>query len=325
MENLLEAWKEFARGKRSKRDVQEFEQRLMTNIISLHNDLISKRYAHSEYHAFSISDPKRRDIHKAQVRDRLLHHALYRVLYPFFDRVFTSHAYSCRKEKGTHKAMLMFGRFFRTVSRNDTQTVWVLKCDVRKFFASIDHAVLRKILARYVSDQDILELFDRVIGSFCSTREGVGLPLGNLTSQLLVNVYMNEFDQYVKHRLRAKHYIRYADDFVLMHEDREVLEEWLVQIGYFLRDNLKLDLHPNKVSIKTFSSGVDFLGWVHFSDYKVLRTATKKRMLKRLEKNPVDSSVQSYKGMLKHGNARKLEMAVDLLASKADPESEIFF
>ena len=134
-----------------------------------------------------------------------------------------------------------------------------------------------------------------------------GLPLGNLTSQLLVNIYMNEFDQYVKHKLKAKYYVRYADDFVLLSRDKTKLEQTLRYIEVFLRDRLKLKVHPDKVSITTVASGVDFLGWVHFSDHRVLRTSSKRRMFWLLqERAGQEATKQSYLGMLKHGNTKKL-------------------
>ena len=134
-----------------------------------------------------------------------------------------------------------------------------------------------------------------------------GLPLGNLTSQLLVNVYMNEFDQFVKRELKVKYYIRYADDFVFLSDNKVYLENLLPKISDFLGNKLKLELHPNKVFIKTIASGVDFLGWVHFPHHRVLRTTTKNRMLKKLYENPKEASQQSYLGMLKHGNTHKLQ------------------
>ena len=214
-DNLLEAWKEFIRGKRNKLDVQEFSLKLMDNLFILHEDLNSGKYKHGGYKAFNISDPKPRNIHKASVRDRLLHHAIYRILYPFFDKIFISDSYSCRIKKGTHKALNRFRAFAYTVSSNHTRTCWILKCDIRKFFASIDHIVLQNILKKYITDADILWMLDQLINSF-NTKDkiDVGLPLGNLTSQLFVNIYMNEFDQFVKHSLKAKYYIRYADDFI---------------------------------------------------------------------------------------------------------------
>ena len=309
---MLGAWKEFVAGKRKKDDVQKFQSRLMDNILALHRDLKSKTYRHGAYEAFKINDPKPRDISKAIVRDRLVHHAIYSILYPFFDRTFIADSYSCRKEKGTHKAMNRFRAFAYKVSNNHTRTVWVLKCDVRKFFASIDHACLMDIINRYIPDQDIVSLIARIIGSFHSTREGVGLPLGNLTSQLLVNIYMNEFDQFAKHRLKAQHYIRYADDFVLLSTDKQWLENALIAIDDFLQDKLRLTLHPDKISIRTIASGIDFLGWVHFPDHRVLRTSTKKRMFRGIKtQQGKDETVQSYLGLISHGNTKKLQRKVE--------------
>jgi len=310
VENLLGAWDDFVRGKRKKRDVQEFGFRLMDNIFELHSELVSFRYKHSEYWAFKINDPKPRDIHKASVRDILLHHAIYRKLYPFFDRTFVDASYSCRKRKGTHKACDRFAAMLRSVGGNNTCTVWVLQCDVRKFFASIDHQILFSVLRTRISDKKILWLLYQVVGSFSSGIGNTGLPLGNLTSQLLVNIYMNEFDQFVKHTLRARYYIRYADDFAIVSTDRIELVEILDRSRCFLLEKLKLELHPSKVSLKTFVSGVDFLGWVHFPHHRILRASTKKWVFRRLRENPSRETVDSYRGMLSHGNAHKLEVKV---------------
>lgn len=306
LENLLEAWKEFLKGKRSKKDVQQFQYRLSDNVLDLHDDLKSKTYTHGGYYAFNISDPKPRDIHKASVKDRLLHHAIYRRLYPFLDPAFIYDSYSCRKLRGTHRALVRFKSFTNKASANNTKVLWILKCDIRKFFASIDQAILIDILHKRISDPDVVWLIKRVIESFESTAPGKGLPLGNLTSQLLVNVYMNEFDHFMKHQIKAKHYIRYADDFVIMSRDKEWLQEILYHIETFLWQRLSLRLHPNKISIQTFSSGVDFLGWVHFPDHRVLRSATKQRMLRNLASTPTKERMASYLGMLTHGNTGKI-------------------
>ncbi|MCX6786407.1 MAG: reverse transcriptase/maturase family protein [Candidatus Kaiserbacteria bacterium] len=314
MNNLLGAWKEFLKGKRRKKDVQEFQYRLSDNIIELHNDLKNKNYTHGGYHHFKISDPKQRDIHKASVRDRLVHHALYRQLYPFFDHTFIADSYSCRNRKGTHKAMNRFRSFARKVSKNNTRTCWVLKCDIRKFFASIDQKVLMGIIGAYIPDERIRILVGNIVSSFNSGMAGKGLPLGNLTSQLLVNIYMNEFDQFAKHKLKAKYHIRYADDFVFLSHDREWLVSLLPRIHDFLHNHLSLELHPNKVSIQTLASGVDFLGWIHFPDHRVLRTATKRRMFRRIkEVSDKKETIQSYLGLLSHGNTYKLRQKLDLL------------
>lgn len=306
IENLLDAWQEFVRGKRIKADVQKFSFRLMDNILTLHDDLANLTYRHGGYHAFNISDPKPRSIHKASVRDRLLHHALYRKLYPFFNRTFISDSFSCRLRKGTHKAINRFRAFSYRVSKNNTKICWILKCDIRKFFANIDHGILSKIIGQYIPNRDILWLLENIIKSFSSNIQGVGLPLGNLTSQLLVNIYMNEFDQFVKHKLKARYYIRYADDFVIFSEDKNWLGKQIFPIREFLQNRLKLELHPNKIYLETLSSGVDFLGWVNFFDHRVLRTNTKRRMIKIIKENPDTQTINSYLGLLRHGNTHKI-------------------
>ncbi len=249
---LLQAWEEFLRGKKKREDVAIFQNRLMDNIFDIHTDLLNRTYAHAGYVAFKINDPKPRDIHKATVRDRLVHHLLYRELYEYFDSKFIYDSYSCRVGKGTHKAINRFRGFGRAVSKNDTRTCWVLKCDIKKFFASIDHEILKSILRKYLEDEDLMRLLENIIESFCTDgKQGVGIPLGNLTSQLLVNIYMNEFDQFVKHKLKVKYYIRYADDFVFLSEDKEYHESLIPLVSEFLETHLKLTLHPDKLFLKT--------------------------------------------------------------------------
>ena len=285
----------------------------------LHRELLNKIYRHGGYQAFKINDPKPRDIHKANIRDRLVHHAIYKILYPYFDRKFIYDSYSCRIGKGTHRAMNRFRNFSWKVSKNNTLTIWILKCDIRKFFASIDHNILENILAKYIDDSDTLWLLGQIIGSFNSENfRGVGLPLGNLTSQLLVNIYMNEFDQFIKRKLKIKYYIRYADDFVFMSENRNLLKNILSEIKNFLRSKLKIRPHPDKVYIKTLASGIDFLGWIHFPDHRILRNATKWRMYRKLSEHPTNKTYQSYKGLLEHGNTWKIERKLERLYIKTN-------
>lgn len=313
MDNLLAAWLEFLPGKRKRKDVAEFSLYLMDNILALHQDLVDKTYRHGGYHAFRINDPKPRDIHKTSVRDRLVHHAIYRALYLYFDRKFIFDLYSCRRGKGTHRALDRFRQFARQASQNHTHTAWVLKGDIRKFFASIDHGVLLGVLQKYLDDPDIFWLLREVIGSFHTPgRPGVGLPLGNLTSQLLVNIYLNPFDQFVKRRLKVNFYLRYADDFVIFHMNRQRLEDFLKSIKGFLRSHLCLKLHPQKVSITTVASGIDFLGWVHFPHHRVLRTTTKRRMIKRIRSTTNEHIIKSYFGLIKHGDTYKIRKQFQL-------------
>lgn len=311
VENLLEAWREFVRGKRHKSDVQQFSFNLMDNLIQLHRDLAGNTYYHGPYQAFKINDPKPRDIHKATVRDRVLHHAVYRQLYWHFHQKFIADSFSCRLGKGTHKALSRFQKFAYQVSCNHTKTCWILKCDVKKFFASIDQQILLTMLKKHISDQKIVNLLRDIILSFHSSKTGVGLPLGNLTSQLLVNIYLHELDQFIKHTLRIKYYLRYADDFLILSRDQSQLTDLISPLSDFLRHNLNLELHPGKIFIKTLASGVDFLGWVHFLDHRVLRTSTKRRMLKKVKTNPTEATINSYLGLLSWGNSFKLRL--DLL------------
>ncbi len=310
MENLLAAWKEFIKGKRNKKDVQEFQLRLFDNIYNLHLELKNKNYHTGGYHMFKLHDPRPRDIHKASVRDRLLHHAVHRQLYIFLDKTFIDDSYSCREGKGTHRALNKFRRFGYKVTSNNTKTAWVLKCDIKKFFASIDQEKLLKILEVHIPDKDILSLLSILIRSFHGNIPGTGLPLGNLTSQIFVNEYMNEFDQFMKHTIKAKYYLRYTDDFIIMNQDKILLQNMLIEIKKFLHEKLGLTLHPNKVFLKTLASGIDFLGWIHFPHYRVLRTSTKRRMIKNLKDNQKAETIASYRGMLKHGNTYKLQQKV---------------
>lgn len=300
------AWQEFICGKRKREDVTKFSLYLIDNILVLHRELTEKTYHHGPYQAFKINDPKPRDIHKASVRDRLLHHAVYRILYPYFDKKYIFDSYSCRTGKGTHRAINRFRTYGRKVTRNNTRTVWILKGDIRKFFASIDHQTLIIILRKHINDEDAIWLIKEIIESFHTNKVGVGLPLGNLTSQLLINIYMNEFDQYVKRKLKIEYYIRYADDFIIFHKNKCFLENLIPEIELFLKNNLKLSLHPDKVFIKPLSSGVDFLGWINFPHHRVLRTTTKRRMFRKLMQNHSKASLASYIGMLSHGNTYKV-------------------
>jgi len=312
-ENLLAAWQEFIRGKRYRRDVLAYERFFVTNLLKLHGKLVDGTYRHGEYTAFTVSDPKTRHIHKATVEDRIVHRALYRALYRYFDRRFVIDSYSCREGKGTHLALARFATLARRASRNHQRTLWVLQCDIRKFFASIDQAFLLRLLGKSIDDGRLLGLVGKVVGSFTSGVPGKGLPLGNLTSQLFANIYMNELDQFMKHCLKARHYIRYADDFVVMSHDKSWLHAIRAEVEEFLARQLRLSLHPDKVHVRTLASGVDFLGWVHFPNHRVLRTTTKLRMLRRLAGPDVPTeTMQSYLGLLSHGNAEKLCRRIEL-------------
>ena len=218
--NLLLTWGEFINGKKNKKDVQEFSLCLMDNIFQLNSELKNQTFKHSPYTPFFVCDPKLRKIHKATVKDRVLHHAVFRVLYPIFDKSFIADSYSCRNYKGTHRAVNRLRGFALRVSQNNTRNCFVLQCDIKKFFDSIDHKILLELLKKKIQDEKMFWLLDRIVGSF-SVFTGVGLPLGNITSQLFANIYLNEFDQFIKHKLRLKFYIRYCDDFIILSENKK--------------------------------------------------------------------------------------------------------
>ena len=320
--NIFVSWEEFKEDKRNKDDVQVFEYNLERNLFELGLDLKYKRFVHSPYESFYIRDPKLRHVHKASVRDRILHHAIFRILNPLYDRTFIANSFSCRIGKGTHKGVLAVERMIRSESQNFTRPCFALKCDIRKFFDNIDHQILLKILGRKIIDHDVMRLLEIIIGSFSTNQTSLfdrqGLPIGNLTSQLFANVYMNELDQFVKHKLRIVNYARYSDDFVIVSTDRAYLNKSLVSIENFLNQDLKLSLHPNKISIRACHQGVDFLGYVALPHYRLVRAKTKRRIFRKLKErialfrngniseDALSQSLQSYLGVLSHANAFQL-------------------
>lgn len=321
LENLFSAWDKFKSDKQNKEDVQKFEWQLEENIFQLHRDLKYKKYKHGTYFSFYIHDPKQRHIHKATVRDRILHHAVFAVLNPIFEPTFISSSLSCRINKGTHKGINILEKTLRQISGNNSKQCFLLKCDVKKFFETIDHSVLMNVISKRIKDEDAMWLLKEIIESFSSKYSlftQKGLPIGNLTSQIFANIYLNEFDQFIKQKLKVKNYIRYTDDFVIVSNDRTYLKELIISIRDFLSDKLALKLHPKKVNIKRFHKGVDFLGYIVFPHHKLLRTKTRQRIFRKLSKRvneykmglinkqTLEQSLQSYLGVLSHADAYNL-------------------
>ena len=309
LENIFQAWDEFVKGKRKKKDVMEFHRNLEDNLFKLRKSLKNRTYRHGGYQDFYVHDPKRRHIHKANVEDRIVHHLLYKYLYDISDKSFIFDSYSCRLNKGTHKGVSRLKSFTRKISHNYTRECWALKLDIKKFFASVDHEILLKLLKKRIEDKDILCLLRNVIDSF-HTEEGKGIPLGNLTSQVFANIYLNELDQFVKHILKIKFYIRYADDFIILDSKKDIYYRYTSILAVFLKDNLKLELHPKKISLRNLRWGIDFLGYIVLPHYIFVRTKTKKRMFKKLKEKVVlenfNQSLQSYLGYLSHANTYRL-------------------
>jgi RNA-directed DNA polymerase len=313
--------------------VSAFELDLESNIFSLHDALVDGTWKPDPYKIVTIKDPKLRIIHIASVRDRLLYQAVHQALYQVFDSSLIHDIYSSRVDKGTHRGVQRLEEFARRASANHTRSAFVLKCDIRKFFDSIDHRILFELISRRITDERLRLLVYKIIDSFRHS-PGKGLPLGNVTSQLFANVYMNEFDQFMKKIIKAEHYIRYCDDFVIIHESHAFLASLVAPISRFLHSWLSLKLHPGKVEIRKPIQGVDFLGYVAMPCYRVLRTSTKRRMFNKISRlrralentqisqKSYEQALQSYRGMLSHCKSKKISDSLKLSFSAGPAKSQ---
>ena len=309
-ENVFSSFYGFLAGKKKKKDVIEFSVKLEDNLFALSQSLQSMAYQPGSYESFYVRDPKVRLIHKASVPDRIVHHLVSQELEKIFEPAFIRHSYSCRKQKGTHRGVHALRNMALELRGNDQKTVWALKCDIKKFFASVNHIVLSEILSRQIKDKDCLLLVSKIINGFPS-----GIPIGNLTSQIFSNIYLNELDTFVSQKLKIKDYVRYADDFVILSRNRSYLESLLPKIAYFLKSKLNLDLHPGKIIFRKFRSGIDFLGYIVFPTQILPRTKTKRRLIRKIRekiekykegkitKEKLNQTIQSYLGYLKHANS----------------------
>lgn len=285
--------------------MQKFQFNLEDNLFELHSRLKSKIYTHGSYQSFYVCDPKLRHIHKASIKDRVVHQAVFRMLYGDFDKRFIFDSYSCRLKKGTHSAVRRLEKFARCASYNYRRPIFALKCDIKKFFDSIDQRILLHLIKRTVRDQKTTWLIGKIISSF-ATLPGKGLPLGNVTSHLFANIYLNKLDQFLKHVLKQRFYLRYCDDFIILDRDKERLIELVEPISDFLENRLKLSLHPDKIIMRKLRQGVDFLGYVTLPHYRVIRTKTKRRLLRLVN----DENIDSYLGICCHASANGIERLI---------------
>jgi len=293
-----------------------FEINLEENIFSLYKELKSGSYEHGNYECFKIADPKERIVHKAQIKDRIVHQAVYRVLYSIFDKQFIYDSYSSRIGKGTHRAVKRLKHFTENISRHYSEPCFAVKMDVRKFFHSIDHCILKELIAKQIKCQKTLKLITQIIDSFF-TDKNKGLPIGNVTSQLFANIYLDKLDRFIKHRLKVKYYIRFCDDFVVVKNNND-FNTISIAINDFIGKKLGLKIKEVKSRVRKISWGFDFLGFVVLPHHLVMRTKTKKRILRKVvEKNQLfqqgqisytkyKSTINSYRGLLKHSNNYKL-------------------
>lgn len=332
-ENLLDAANKAAKGKRERGYVLLFFQKLEDNILELADELQTCRYSPGQYRTFTIYEPKKRMISAAPFRDRVVHHALMNIIGPVLENSFIYDTYANRKSKGTHRAIRRYQAFLR-------QFDYALKCDIKKYFPSIDHAILKTLLRRRIADERTLWLLDRIIDNsneqefvcdyyfgdtlFSPLERRKGLPIGNLTSQFLANFYLSDFDHFIKEELGCKGYLRYVDDFVLFDNSKYLLKERHYRLTAYL-DTLRLKLNPARVMLYPCTVGTAFLGQVIYRNHRRLRGENVRKCRRRLkawEENPpenVEHRIASWLGHATQADARGLVKALNLKLTDFTP------
>lgn len=324
-ESLHNAWVKTAKGRTRQRDVIAFRSNLEPNLIEIHQSLIHKTYETGPYHRFHIFEPKRREISSLPLKDRVAQHALISVIEPIFDARMIDQSFACRVGKGAHKGVDTVQRYIRRVKR-EHGAVYALKADISKYFPSICHDALKRMLHRHITCKDTLWLIDGIIDS--SADPGAltprGIPIGNLSSQLFANVYLNELDYFVKHTLQEPYYARYMDDFVVIHHDkfhlhkmRRAIEDFLwAELG--LRTNSKTQVFP----VGDGGRALDFLGYRIWPTHRALRKDSINRMKRKMKRmaakyhrgeitwDDIDPVIMSWIGHARHANTYDLRTKV---------------
>lgn len=280
LRNLHTAYCKARKGKRYAEEILEFSYALEENLLKLKEELETHTYEHGTYKEFYVRDPKKRLIRAAPFRDRVMHHALCNIIEPIFDCRFVYDSYACRNNKGTHKGVERLQKFVRSDKDN-----YALKCDISKYFDSVNHKFMLGLIAKRIKDKEIIWLARLILESSVTYKESgaCGIPIGNLTSQLFANIYLNELDYFVKHKLKVKHYIRYVDDFIFLQESKQSLHEIKKQVIGFL-ESLRLGIHTKRAVVFPVSLGIDFLGYRVFNSYRLLRKSGVKKFLTQLKK-----------------------------------------
>ena len=346
---LYEAYRCARKGKRYRDEVMRFTADLEGNLINLSNHLIWESYEVGPYHPFYVYEPKKRLVMSLQFPDRVVQWAIYNVLAPFYDKMFINDTFACREGKGSHAAADRLQYWMRKVDRKP-ETWYYLKLDISKYFYRVDHAVLERILARRIKDERLMGLLHKIINSedqafglpagyapdeVCEDDwlYDTGMPIGNLTSQLFANIYLNELDQYCKHVLHIQYYIRYMDDIIILHPDKRRLASWRDYISDFLEDVLHLSLN-RKTAMRKCNKGIDFVGYRIWATHRRLKRKTARRMIRRfkgmcrllaggqMSREKFNRVVASYRGVLEHCNSKGLRRKLNriYLESLQKPE-----
>ncbi len=328
------------RNKRNSPNALRFEINAESNIIKLEQQLNDRKYRPSRCILFTAQKPKVREIFASDFKDRVVHHILIEHLTSIWERIFIFDSYACRDGKGTHKAVVRLQTAMRSISKNGNVRAYYLQLDVKDFFITINKKILFDLVSAKIKDTGMRWLAESLIFSDptanyiqCGDRrlqEQIppnktifgknnerGLPIGNLTSQYFANIYLNELDQYVKHTLKAEHYFRYVDDFVILGTDEQQLKDCRDKIEAFLAERLKLQLHPKRRKLLPISTGVDFLGYIVRQDYILvrrrvinnLRAKIKQFSVQKEDGAALKATIASYMGHFKWANAHGLEVA----------------
>jgi retron-type reverse transcriptase len=329
--NLYRAFEKAKKGKKKQRTIA-FEKNLHENLWKLHCELLNKTYNLLPYFTFYVTDYKKRKIMCPNFRDQVIQHAIFNYLEQIYEKVFIYDSYACRKDKGTHKACLRLKKFICKYSSED----YFMKCDITKYFYSIDHQELKLLIRKKIKDENVLWLIDKIIDSHSEEslpshinnplqiQQEKGIPIGNLMSQLFANIYLNELDYFIKHEIRIKHYIRYVDDFVILGKTHKEMRENLSKIQKFLSECLFLKLEEKKVQINKISFGVDFAGYVCFKRFVRVRTRNYRRFMKKFKVKVSDyyfgeltfekicASFISYMGHLSHTNSQRIKEKLEI-------------
>lgn len=323
--NVQKAYNKARKCKRHRKDVLIFTKDKEENLDKVREDILNLAYEPSEYHYFKVYEPKERQIMALPFYDRVVQHAINNVLEPIFDKRFISQSYACRKGKGMHAASDTLKEWLYEWNKyHPDQPLYAIKADIHHYFQSIDHAVLKTEIRKVIKDAGVLALLDRIIDHNGNMPDGVGIPVGNLTSQLFANIYLDALDQFIKHELGVEAYIRYMDDFVILSPDKEQLRSWLARIEQFLREELKLEFNP-KTTILAAKNGIDFVGYKHRATHRKVRKDSIKRIKRTIKKcesgkittEQLQKSIQSWTGHAGHADSYNLRKKIETLAEAA--------
>jgi RNA-directed DNA polymerase len=297
LDNLRIADAKARKGKSDQYGVISHDKNKEQNIIKLHDMLHDKTYRTSEYTTFKITDPKEREVFRLPFfPDRITHHAIMNIMEPIFISTFTADTYSCIKGKGIHAAANAVKQALKDV--NGTQ--YCLKMDIKKFYPSIDHDILKQLLARKIKDKDLIWLLNDIIDS------AAGVPIGNYLSQYFANFYLSYFDHWMKEKMAVKYYFRYADDLVILSDNKPYLRNIFLEVQQYLKHNLKLIVKGNFQIFPVAARSIDFVGYRFYHTHTLLRKSIKKNFARMLHRRKNAASIASYNGWAKHCNSKHL-------------------